>query len=677
LDDIAGRWKVTEVPAGARGELLPAAVSEEDASRDLRGLVVVLEAQGDVAWEVPPEAPPGLPLFETGSAHLHKDSLTFLGGVHGWSLTFKVKGEPGKGWMLLESDTDEDEVFFSLSLTKEGNSVQVINDYFSLRKALDEAFFSDISFACSDGGRLQAHRAVLAAAYPAMQEPDWLDLFQTQPVGMGRLLLSCIYLDCLPRDLTVAHAKQLVTWVAGQPKLARLSQLVSAFIEANNLKQKLMCLIDELLALLQDAKRTVSMVNMADSVKVKYTIKQLSKDAALGGAKFSLLCQLYTRNRKEMGKADSRDVLDYLRARVVMFIDLVRELLAEAVGKWEALSQVEQLDIATELLPDIEQVWDLFLQHTTDLQASLSLPLEGRSGDQGTGLAMMLHLISHGSERKRLHKIRKEFLESVEIAQRKREQWKRYSEEEKAGQVLTVVGKLVNEVDEVQESLETRKRQLLLENGLEWRTFRSYVDIACMYMSWGLQKMISVKDPLKQLLYKAVKFVGRLEVCEALVYLGLLGQDDLGVWLEEASGETGLSSGKLPKSLLRAPPGLEPPRAADSVLAQGCVQLASSQLHTDMEFVLEPATPSEEEGREDPTVIHAHRVIVASRCEWACRALLSGMIEAQKRRIVVSGVEEDVFRLFLHYLYGGHLVTETMATETLVNLMAVADRLCL
>ena len=43
-----------------------------------------------------------------------------------------------------------------------------------------------------------------------------------------------------------------------------------------------MCLIDELLALLQDAKRTVSMVDMADSVKVKYTIKQLSKDAALG-----------------------------------------------------------------------------------------------------------------------------------------------------------------------------------------------------------------------------------------------------------------------------------------------------------------------------------------------------------------------------------------------------------
>ena len=51
--------------------------------------------------------------------------------------------------------------------------------------------------------------------------------------------------------------------------------------------------------------------------------------------------------------------------------------------------------------------------------------------------------------------------------------------------MLTVVGKLLNEVDEVQENLETRKKQLLLENGLEWRTFRSYVDITCMYMVGG------------------------------------------------------------------------------------------------------------------------------------------------------------------------------------------------
>ena len=63
-----------------------------------------------------------------------------------------------------------------------------------------------------------------------------------------------------------------------------------------------------------------------------------------------------------------------------------------------------------------------------------------------------------------------------------RDRWEQYSEEEKAGQVLNVVGKMVNEAGDLQESMETRKRQLLLDNGLEWRAFRSYVDIACMYM---------------------------------------------------------------------------------------------------------------------------------------------------------------------------------------------------
>ena len=60
-----------------------------------------------------------------------------------------------------------------------------------------------------------------------------------------------------------------------------------------------------------------------------------------------------TRDQEKYGLVHETTVLH----SVVMFIDLVRELLAEAVGKWEALSQVEQLDIATELLPDIEQVW--------------------------------------------------------------------------------------------------------------------------------------------------------------------------------------------------------------------------------------------------------------------------------------------------------------------------------
>ena len=49
-------------------------------------------------------------------------------------------------------------------------------------------------------------------------------------------------------------------------------------------------------------------------------------------------------------------------------------------------------------------------------------PLGVKTGDmqKRVGVSMALHLISHGSELKRLHKIRKEFYESVDMAEGKR-----------------------------------------------------------------------------------------------------------------------------------------------------------------------------------------------------------------------------------------------------------------
>lgn len=44
------------------------------------------------------------------------------------------------------------------------------------------------------------------------------------------------------------------------------------------------------------------------------------------------------------------------------------------------------------------------------------------------------------------------------------------------------------------------------------------------------------------------------------------------------------------------------------------------------------------------------------------------------RRIAIPDVEEDVFRLFLKYIYGGHLDAFHLSTDTLAELMAVADR---
>ena len=182
--------------------------------------------------------------------------------------------------------------------------------------------------------------------------------------------------------------------------------------------------------------------------------------------------------------------------------------------------------------------------------------------------------------------------------------------------------------------------------------------------TWGLHKILSLKETLKPLLFKPLKFIQRSEVTEVLLFLDVLSQAELSEIMEDEEGERGRESSclKLPKQLSRLvctpfslltsdgvesshcspmQSGLEPPRAANSVLACGCLNLVGCHQHADMEFVLGEAPKDgmakrdgEREGEEEGVkhvVIPAHRVIVASRCEWARRALQSGMREARER----------------------------------------------
>ena len=41
---------------------------------------------------------------------------------------------------------------------------------------------------------------------------------------------------------------------------------------------------------------------------------------------------------------------------------------------------------------------------------------------------------------------------------------------------------------------------------------------------------------------------------------------------------------------------------------------------------------------------------------------------------MIHDCEESVFRTFLYYLYGGTLKTDSMSTDDVIELMAVADR---
>ena len=55
--------------------------------------------------------------------------------------------------------------------------------------------------------------------------------------------------------------------------------------------------------------------------------------------------------------------------------------------------------------------------------------------------------------------------------------------------------------------------------------------------TWGLHKVLALKESLVPLLCKLLKFVGRSEVNDVAVYLGLLEEAELEAWLVKAEGD--------------------------------------------------------------------------------------------------------------------------------------------
>lgn len=137
----------------------------------------------------------------------------------------------------------------------------------------------------------------------------------------------------------------------------------------------------------------------------------------------------------------------------------------------------------------------------------------------------------------------------------------------------------------------------------------------------------------------------------------------------------------------------DPPRQSVSLLAKNALRLLHSGQHSDMEFeiIVTPHQSFDAAGNDDddhvssstsqttftsvPQVhtFRAHRVIVATRCEWFHKALTSGMQESIHRRITIRDTSPVIFRRLLLYLYGAP-VDRTVGAEPLCELMLLADR---
>ena len=56
-----------------------------------------------------------------------------------------------------------------------------------------------------------------------------------------------------------------------------------------------------------------------------------------------------------MNHSERRELLEYVQARVVVFIDQVKELLELVLAKWKSLSHSQQQEIVAYMIPEVRE----------------------------------------------------------------------------------------------------------------------------------------------------------------------------------------------------------------------------------------------------------------------------------------------------------------------------------
>ncbi|XP_033171441.1 uncharacterized protein LOC117148247 [Drosophila mauritiana] len=247
-----------------------------------------------------------------------------------------------------------------------------------------------------------------------------------------------------------------------------------------------------------------------------------------------------------------------------------------------------------------------------------------------------------------------------------------------------------------------------LDDKLGWKEFKFCFKLATSQINGVIAKLLDHKDALRDAISQICMLVRKQEFTQSVIELGLL--DDtcmLSNNLKMADHENNLNQGLSEKdamyldrkqyydynsiklNLIRHL--CEPPIAASSNLSKNALRLLHSTQLADMEFEVHTyaptpgaakagggteAVPETAEPAAKVLQVHsfkAHRVIVAARCEWFKKALMSGMQESINRKVIITDTSPVIFRRLLLYLYGAP-IDRTVGAEQVCELMLLADR---
>lgn len=555
---------------------------------------------------------------------------------------------------------------------------------YTLIPALDEGFFTDITFVSSSGRKFPAHKTILSCFFSDVLAWDKIPPFLSNlSSDVLQSLLHYCYNCSLPSNISEDTAKELLR-ISQQHSnsLGNLGELCTEFLDATAVKNRIKSLMSELCNILEHILQMTESVAAAfpynrDHSTIVDLTKMAQRQLAIGALKVVLICDIFTKHKADLSRDERQEIIQSCRKRLPYFVELVEKFLVVFQTALSGLTDSDKQEIAAYLTPEIEKMWFISTQLGDKAQASLDTITQREDKNHkkkmhlpkmATSLSRTLRNAVHLREVLTLKRFHQKVSSTLMFLSQKQFDFTSLSEEQKQRCVMKSMDKMLVEIPQQVRTLHKFPR--IFEKKMPWREWKHSFKVWTSIVSMALRKMVTNRDILEPVVIESSNLVHKEE-------FGLLVQE-LGFLKVTSGQEDAQSSTPIKRSCARVESLVTCPPGNKSLLARSVMQLLVSGDHADMKFELNKVDkthcPTCAKYETNKVEIRAHRVIVAARCSWFKRALLSGMKEAIERRILLPDTSPCLFYKFLEYLYSGILDTRSVSMDEVPEMLALSDK---
>lgn len=676
----------------------------------IEGCQFQLYENNDVSWKVP-DGSEIMPFFNSDTYEFVKRIKPMIGGHETDVTSLKFFGTCAEHVIEFKVKTSDDLMLLTcercciLQCQKmKSEDVELDNPY-CFTPALEEGFFSDVVIKSKSGREFKLHSILLNLAVPGH---NWrLSPLNGMPDNILSTVFHYLYKECLPPGLSEDTARDCIKTLSDIKEFDTFIKLCQTFLRNTALRHQIVSLIDDMHACanriidLFKCKKPHSKGTMpedalvANPQKLCYVIKQAAREGAVACSKLVLLCDLFARRSGELPQEERHDIIRYAHSRLPIFIKQVQEFFEVFEYQLMLMGPDQKQEIASYILPEIEESMTLLTTFVEEFQTALDVAITTNISEKEKVekkekqkkehvkdiLSKTLKHALHVRELKKLRNMHEAATVKLEMFLKKMHVFSKKTEAEKIPLIVYLLDALKNNeaplfVDRMQHLA------LVLEEKYKWKEWKYMFKLSSSKIAWGVHKLRSYRSTLDKSIKQMVDLVNKGDFKATVAFLGLL----------DTKGDTSTSDLDTKYARLSSVESLcIPPPSRRSVLAQRALELFKKQQNTDMVFEIilvrdmgdividhthggDPIERQEDDHDMEIHQIPAHCVVLAARCNWFSRALLSGMRESIDKKITIHDTNPEIFSMFLEFLYCGHIQLNSLSTDQLTELLTLADR---